>query len=178
LRVQSELEKAKADRWFGLIPIGLGAVAALLGLIVAALSWHQLGVAKAMLTWPETEGTVTSSLYSSYREPGESFDSYSRSMSVSYVVNGQSYAYEQIGRVGEVEAKKNEPPYTVGQKVKIFYDPERPSTASLTRELGGPVYLGLIIAAICLLVSAPFFFFGFRSLSNARKRLFELQGRE
>ena len=50
---------ANSDRFFPLIPMGLGLVLLILGSAFALVGRHQALRSEAMRSWPELEGTVT-----------------------------------------------------------------------------------------------------------------------
>lgn len=159
--------QAAADRWFPLIPIGLGAVLVLMGSISGYAGWHQHQKQQAIDAWPSTEGTVTSCVWSKYQPRVSDRAQYSAHTQFTYVVDGRTYeqTFVESRRRGE---EVGAVPYTAGQKVPVYFDPQAPSVGSLTRD-GGPSLIFLFVGAICALISLPFFFFGVRGLMRRQR---------
>ena len=153
-----------SERWFGLIPVGLGIVLVLMGGVFGSIGRYQQLKSERMRSWPEVEGTITACSYGTVREEGESFDRLQRSMTVRYVVKEKSHQFTLTELVNADEVRKSE-----GEKLQLFYDPTDPSDSSLTREGDTAFFVSfLIAAAVCVLASLPFFFFGVRSLLRQR----------
>lgn len=158
------------DRWLPLIPIGLGLVV-LMFAVFFGMMWRHQGLRGAqMLSWPSVEGTITGCGVSPFRRSGQTQDELHLVTSLSWKVDGHDYALTSSEYLGWASAEATRPlPYTRGQQVTVFYDPQDPQSASLTNKADPPNLVFLLVAGFCALLSSPFLFFGGRGLWRNRQ---------
>ncbi len=124
-------------------------------------------------TWPSTPGQVTRVTTNSYREAcaGPIPDSancrestqYIRTVEFKYTINGVSYQSNQAiliphkGSVMDTLFPASPFPNQVGQSVTVYYSPNDPKRAVITREISPDIYcvfpiifMSLMILGLCL----------------------------
>ena len=104
--------------------------------------------AKASVAWPSVPGVVAFS--GMVRDTGGDSDSFTPVVTYSYTVNGQMLQSSRV-RFSPVKSKKILALYPVGNRVQVFFDPQRPSTAVL--EKGGSTTIGLIVGIVVIVAS-------------------------
>ena len=163
--------QSKSDRWFPLIPLGLGLVLVLMGGVALGLYVHFTARFEAMRSWPTVEGTVTGCSVNNVRKPGETWDDYRLVTGFSYVVDGRPYSFTTSQYAGR-ELPSAPLPYVALQKVRIRYAPGVPVDAGVEGPPEQAPLLALIVGCGLCLLSAPFWFFGGRALRrNLRQAL-------
>lgn len=152
--------------------MGLGLVMVILGSVFALVGRHQLQRTEAMQTWPEREGTVTVCGLSTFRRSGETQDERNLITELQWVVEGRPSRLTFSEYAGWASTPYTTPlPYTEGQKVKIRVNPLDSQDAVFATDAasrGSPVW-PFLVAALCGVVSFPFWFFGGRMAWRARR---------
>ena len=110
-------------------------------------------------SWPSVQGTITTSRVEWALFPGRGSSNYSRILilTYSYAVDGQPYTGKRIaiapsgwfslGGPAQLHAK-----YPQGAQVAVFYDPAKPSLATLVNGVPGHLWSFYLIAGIFALL--------------------------
>lgn len=162
------------DRTY-LVPAGLALVLLLFGGALIGAGRLIAGAAEARRTWPSTEGVVTTNWKAT--EPtrvrdsktGNTYEQWGAILEYTYEVDGRQYTGNGRG-YGEAAPLEVEADYVVGEKVRVFYDPEDPSRAALTLGADEPEDIRtpfLWVGCGVMLLGAPF---GYLSYRMARGR--------
>ena len=111
-------------------------------------------------TWPTVMGTIVSSELESdvNRHPGHKpIETYSAAIRYAYEVGGKAYESDQIQLGGTSETSQPKEfermvaRYPEGKRVKVFYDPADPATATLEPgELGGIFNMAMVAGGFIL----------------------------
>ncbi|MDZ4159231.1 MAG: DUF3592 domain-containing protein [Anaerolineaceae bacterium] len=150
---------AEPDLALILIPLLLGGIFGLMGVIFAIVGWRARKKAKISQTWPTTQGTVLSATM----VESKSYD-HERSIprtifkpvvEYSYQVSGVEFNGNRIAfgatSYNYTKAKEILSRYPAGGAVTVHYNPEDASDAALeTKSFGGTAFLvvGLVFLAI------------------------------
>jgi hypothetical protein len=132
--------------------------------LIAGLSTlHKLRVSR---NWPQGAGTITKAKL--VTEPDEDGTTYSITVSYDYIVDGVRHTGKRIGFAGVCFGRKEEAEaavqrYPVNANVPVYYDPESPADAVLSRESPGfmlflAIAFGIVMlgaAVWCLLFGSP-----------------------
>jgi hypothetical protein len=147
---------AKQDKGLGIITLAMFAA----GIVLLAWGGNELWRAYKSQTWPDTQGTITSS----YIHKQWTRDSKSRSrahyypkVSYRYTVGGKSYSCNRIAFGGESggkrgRAKKVVDRYPSGKKVTVYYNPQDPQVAVLKAGFSWGAILAFLAGLVFLVV--------------------------
>lgn len=122
-----------------------------LGGLFLIRSIESLMIARASIDWLETPGLIVSSHLASV-----SVHKYQIRVTYTYNINGIEYSgdrysfYERLMR--KKEADKEIKKYTIGSRVKIYYDSSKPSTSVVVREVGLDDLLDLLLPILFFLL--------------------------
>ena len=121
------------------INIIIGITFFILGVALILLAKHNAKRAAASLTWSAVQGTVTSSLLTSFTTDDNASVNYQAKVEYNYTVAGKSYQGKRIafGAAASNNQQAEEAlvrKYAVGTTVEVFYDPAKPSDAVLERK--------------------------------------------
>jgi hypothetical protein len=89
-----------------------------------------------------TDATVTGMMHNPFHSRGTT--NYSYAPTVSYITR------DGLNRTCETKSYHYPPAYTIGEKVKVFYDPAKPDVARLGNGLGKSIMLFIIGVVSCL----------------------------
>lgn len=104
------------------------------------LAWRAWQVKQASPAWPHVEGEMLESRARAHNETGDQHGTLARQWSTEvryrYTVNGVSYTGNRLRAFGlnhsdEQQALHELAPFPLGQKVKVYYDPAKPSSSVL-----------------------------------------------
>jgi hypothetical protein len=104
------------------------------------LAWHAWQIKSASPNWPSVEGEMLVSKTRAHHETGDHSGTHTHEwfteVRYRYTVNGTTYTGDRLRAVGlshfdERQALKDLVPFSVGQKVKVYYDPAKPSSSVL-----------------------------------------------
>lgn len=127
--------KAKSDKGLAILTLAMFAG----GIFLLAWGGYEMKRAYESRTWPDTQGTVTSSYIGkrSHRDSNNSTSIvYTPKIRYQYQVEGKHYTCNRIGFGGESggkrsKAKKVVDKYPSGKKVTVYYNPQDPKIAVL-----------------------------------------------
>jgi hypothetical protein len=104
------------------------------------LAWRSWQIKQASPTWPFVEGEMLESRVRAHNETGDQHGTLAREwfteVRYRYTVDGVSYTGNRLRAFGprhtdEQQALQELAPFPVGQKVKVYYDPAKPSSSVL-----------------------------------------------
>ncbi|MCB8966761.1 MAG: DUF3592 domain-containing protein [Chloroflexota bacterium] len=135
------------------------------GIGISYWGWHILQNARVSLSWPTTDGQITSSYVREDRD--EDGTSYFGDVTYTYAVNDVRYTSDMVN-FGQYGGSRNHAQeivdkYPEGNGVTVSYDPNDPETAVLEPGVTGGSYLVLglgIIFVVFPLLMAPFMLIG------------------
>jgi hypothetical protein len=155
--------ESTGPNWTVFIPVILGVVFGLLGLIFLIIALVSRKKAQTSQSWPTTPGTVLSSSIEEHTE----FDSENQSNSINfqpvvqyrYKVMGQEYIGSKIAfganRFDHARAQSISSRYVPNAAVTVHYNPQNPQDAILeTQAAGSKVFLWIGIVFLVIAVSA------------------------
>lgn len=104
------------------------------------LAWHAWQIKQASPNWPYVEGEMLVAKARARNETGEQSGTptheWFTEVRYRYTVNGTTYTGDRLRAFGlnhfdEQQALQELAPFPVGQKVKVYYDPAKPSSSVL-----------------------------------------------
>jgi hypothetical protein len=124
------------------------------GAAMFAIWWYLRRKAQATLQWPATRGRVTASDLARVSDNDGGYQEYLR-VAYDYVVAGATLHGDRVsmgGQAGGGKAKLAR--YPAGAEVDVFYDPLKPASAVLERNLPGVWLLLPSLGAFFIIVGA------------------------
>ena len=99
------------------------------GIAMAAWGWRVLQQSKKVKTWPKTRAKITCS-----ELPGSQFEAFSPKIEFCYHIDNQEYQQQQDFQGASLSrefCQQYVTKYPVGKEVEVFYNPAKPTQASL-----------------------------------------------
>jgi len=123
-----------------------------LGSLVCILAFWLQYMNRKAASWPATDGVIVKSEL----EPDSDGDS-SVKITYRYTVNGRDFESSQFSFTAlrnDLPAKKSRvAKYPVGQRVQVYYDPQKATSAVLERD-DSLVWLGIVITGLVFIITA------------------------
>ncbi len=124
----------------------------LLGSLVCILAFWLQYMNRKAASWAATDGVIVKSEL----EPDSDGDS-SAKITYRYTVNGRNFESSQFSFTAlqnDLPAKQSRiAKYPMGQRVQVYYDPQKPTSAVLERD-GSLTWLGVVITGLVFIIIA------------------------
>lgn len=141
------------------VPLIVALVQAVVGLIVSAYGVRSFRRARASVTWPGAEGKITASEVITDGEAARL-----PKIRYEYLVNGQPFTGDRLkvghknfamtGNLAQTAVER----YPAGARVRVFFNPDKPTQSALEPGVNPAAYVGMIIG-LALLVGAMIEYF-------------------
>lgn len=152
-----------------LIPAGIAMVLVIMGITFWLVGRHESRKDAAMLAWPSTTATITDCGLVTFRRPNDTREQQNLETAYEYTVAGRTYRFTQVEWVGYgTTGHEGAVRHTANEVVPVYFDPDNPEDASLTRERPASTTPFFVLAIGLAVLSAPFWFLALR-MARTRK---------
>ena len=133
----------------------VGPIVLICGLVVLGIWYWIRQKAKAITTWPSVRGRIVSSALERTKDLDNQWEEKAHVV-YDYVVGGAALRASRIalggsGRRGERAAVAR---YKAGSEVDVYYDPQKPSSAVLERQLAPTAWVLVVVGGLFAIVGA------------------------
>jgi hypothetical protein len=155
-------DEAREQRGIAMIPLALGAMCVIAGLITAYFGWNHLVRAGEAHDYPSTDAVVTQSATREvdYRDPDDGMWKKRTELDFAYdyAVDGRAFTGSRldVSGMGGPSLGDVVQSYPVGTQVPVYYDPANPGIAGLTADEGLGRFLPLGIGIGMFGLGLPF----------------------
>ena len=142
----------------------VGLIFMVVGAVFLVVGYYLVKKADSVKKWPSVKGVVVQSKVVSHLDSESNQTMYSPSITYRYTVNGKeftssSYAFVSSSSSRPDFAEKVVSSYPSGKQVVVFYNPENPYKAVLTRNSTKLIYIPHVMGGIFLLLGIALFLF-------------------